>query len=160
MTHSQADQRLSPALFSYLQAHHPIVVVTVGADGGPATDMVSWVLAVDDHTVRLVVGSQRPAVTNIRANGMAALQVLGRGLAYEIKGAARIIKERCESFRFPQMMIEMRVESVRENMYPANFITGDVPVGWPESTDAHHNAWNAAIAEEMRRERSATCSLG
>lgn len=153
MSHAQAEQRLSPELFSYLQAHHPIVVVTVGADGGPATDMVSWVLAMDEHTVRLVVGSQRPAVANIRANGMAALQILGCDLAYEIKGTARIIKERCESFRFPQMMIELRVNSVRENMYPANFVTGDVPVGWPESTDAHHGAWNAAITEEMRRER-------
>lgn len=153
MSHSPTDGRLSPELFSYLQAHHPIVVVTVGADGGPATDMVSWVLAVDDHTVRLVVGSQRPAVANIRANGMAAVQILGCGLAYEIKGTARIIKERCESFRFPQMMIELRVDSVRENMYPANFVIGDVPVGWPESTDAHHGAWNAAIAEEMQRER-------
>ncbi len=74
-------------------------------------------------------------------------------LAYEIKGTAQIIKEWCESFRFPQMMIELRVDSVRENMYPANFVIGDVPVGWPESTDAHHGAWNAAIAEEMRRGR-------
>jgi hypothetical protein len=155
-----SDGRLSPELFSYLQAHHPIVVVTVGADGRPAADLVSWVLALDDHTVRLVIGVQRPAATNIRTTGLASLQVLGRGLAYEVKGSARIIKERCESIRFPQMMVELRVDSVRENMYPANFVTGDVPVGWPESTETYHSAWNAAIADEMRRERSATCSLG
>ncbi len=154
MSHSRADQRLSPELFDYLKAHHPIVVITVGPDGRPSADMVSWVLAVDADVIRLAIGSQRPSVTNIRANGVLALQVLGCGLAYEIKGAARIIKERCESIRFPQAMVELSVDSLRENMYPANFVTGDVPVSWPESTHGHHEQWNSAIAEEMKT----TCS--
>jgi hypothetical protein len=154
MTHPRVDRHLSPELFDYLQAQHPLVVITVGEDGGPRADVVSWVLAVDDRTIRVVVGAQRPSVANVRANGRMALQILGRALACEIRGTARIIKERCEAVRFPQTMIELRVDSVRENMYPANFVAGDVPVSWPESTHGHHAQWNIAVAEEMRM----TCS--
>jgi flavin reductase (DIM6/NTAB) family NADH-FMN oxidoreductase RutF len=150
MSHSRANQRLSLELFHYLQAQHPIIVITIGADGEPWADIVSWVMAADDHTIRVVIGSQRPSVANIRANGRTALQILGGGLAYEIRGTARVIKERCESIRFPQTMVELSVESVRENMYPANFVTGDVPVTWPESTNGHHEQWNSAIVEEMK----------
>lgn len=156
MSHARVERGLSPELFDYLQTQHPLVIITIGADGGPCADMVSWVLAVDDCTIRVVIGAQRPSVANIRANGLMALQILGRGLAYEIRGAAYIVKARCEAIRFPQTMIEMRVTSVRENMYPANVVAGDVPVAWPESTHGHHEAWNDAVAAEMRT----TCSSG
>ncbi len=150
MSRSRANERLSPELLDYLRAPHPLVVITLAPDGRPSADVVSWALALDDVTVRLVIGSQRPSVANVRANGVLAVQVLGRELAYEIKGAARILKERCESIRFPQTMVELSVDSVRENMDPANFITGDVPVCWPESTRTHHAAWDVAVVEEMR----------
>ncbi len=142
---------LSPELFEYLQTHHPLVVLTVDESGCPCADMISWVVAADERTVRLAIGSQRPSVAHIRANGLAALQIIGPRLACEIQGTAQVIRERCESVRFPQTMVELRVESVRDNMYPANFVIGDVPVGWPHSTDGYHEQWNQAMAEEMRR---------
>jgi hypothetical protein len=148
---SKDNQRLSPDLFEYLQNHHPIVVITVDSEGEPCADIVSWVLALDEQTIRLVIGSRRLSIANTRDPGTMALQILGANLAYEIKGTALIIKERCESVRFPQTMVERKVFSVRENMYPANFIVDDLPVSWPESTDTHHHEWNLAISEEMRQ---------
>jgi hypothetical protein len=47
-------------------------------------------------------------------------------------------------------MIELKIESIRENMYPANTVAGNIPVSWPESTNGHHDQWNRSIAEEMR----------
>ena len=146
---SQADQRLSPELFDYLQMHHPFVVITIDEDGDPCAEMVSWIQAIDASTIRLAIGSRRRSVENIRGGRAVVLQILGAKLAYEIKGSARIIKERCESVRFPQTMVELKVLSVRENMYPANFIVDDLPVSWPESTDTQHHEWNVAITEEM-----------
>lgn len=147
---SRAGDCLAPNLLDYLQTHHPFVLITLDGNGFPSADVLSWLLAVDEHRIRLMVGSQRPSVANIRADVRATLQVLGRGMAYEIKGTARVIKERCESVRFPQTMLELRVDSVRENMYPANFVMSDVPVSWPASTDLHHHGWDEAVAEEMR----------
>lgn len=141
---------LTPELFAYLQTQHPVIIITVDADGWPCAELVSWVLAVDERTIRLAIGSQRRSVANARANSRLVVQLIGPGLACEIRGAARIIRERCKSVRFPQTLVELHVESIRENMYPANFVTDDVPVGWPESTNGHHQQWDKAIAEEMR----------
>lgn len=148
---SKDYQRLSPDLFEYLQNHHPIVVITVDSEGEPCADIVSWVHAINEKTIRLVIGSRRLSIANTRDRGTMALQILGANLAFEIKGTARIIKERCESVRFPQTMVELKVLSVRENMYPANFIVDDLPVSWLESTDKHHHEWNLEISEEMRQ---------
>lgn len=147
---TRVGDQLSPEILDYLQSQHPFVVITHGDDGWPCADVVSWIFAPDEQTIRMVIGAKRPSVANIRLRRETTLQILGEGLAYEIKGTARVIKERCESIRFPQSMVEVRVTSIRENMYPANFVTGDVPVSWPETTDAHHHEWNTAVAEEMR----------
>ncbi|MDP7643164.1 MAG: pyridoxamine 5'-phosphate oxidase family protein [Anaerolineales bacterium] len=147
---SRDSDRLSAELSDYLQSQHPFVVVTISEDGWPCAEVVSWIWARDDRTVRMVIGAQRQSVANIRANSLTALQILGAKLAYEVRGKARVIKERCESIVFPQTMVELAVDSVRENMYPANSVTGDVPVSWPESTDSHHHEWNVAIDVEMR----------
>lgn len=149
---TRSSDRLPPELLDYLQEQHPFAACTVGENGWPCVEMVSWIWARDAHTVRMVIRSQRQSVANIRANGMAAVQILGPELSYEIRGETRIIKERCDSLRFPQTMVEMAVSAVRENMYPANTVAGDVAVTWPESTDKHHHEWNKAIAEEMRAE--------
>jgi hypothetical protein len=147
---TRIGDRLSPEILDYLRSQHPFVIITHGQDGWPCADVVSWILALDEQTIRMVVGTQRPTVANIRGRNEMTLQILGSRLSYEIKGTGQVIKERCESIRFPQAMVELKVVSIRENMYPANFVTGDVPVGWPETTDAHHHEWNRAIAEEMR----------
>jgi len=147
---TRLGDRLSPEIVDYLQCQHPFVVITNGEDGWPCADVVSWILALDEQTIRLAIGAQRPSVANIRRRHEITLQIFGSRLSYEIKGTGRVIKERCESIRFPQAMVELKVVSIRENMYPANFVTGDLPVSWPESTDGHHHEWNRAIAEEMR----------
>jgi flavin reductase (DIM6/NTAB) family NADH-FMN oxidoreductase RutF len=146
----EAPAALAGDLLAYLQTQHPVVVITLDPDGTPCAEMVSWVVAPDVGTIRLAIGSQRRTVRNVRERGAIALQILGAGLACEVKGRARVVKERCESVRFPQTLVEVRVESVRDNMYPANFVTGDVPVGWPGSTEGHHQGWNAAIEAELR----------
>jgi hypothetical protein len=147
----RVDSNLSPELFDYLQDQHPFIVITNGGDGWPCAEMVSWIVAIDLQTIRMVIGSQRQSVSNLRSDSSMTLQLIGPGLSYEIKGMARLIKERCESLRFPQTMIELKVESIRGNMYPANTAAGDIPVSWPESTNEYHDQWNQSIAEEMRR---------
>jgi hypothetical protein len=149
---ARTGKTLSKEILDYLQTQHPFIVITVGEDDWPCPEVVSWIWGKDESTIRLVIGSQRHAVANIRRNGHAVLQILGPNLAYEIRGLARIIKDRCESIRFPQTMIEMQVNAVNENMYPANFVTGDLPVSWPETTNTHHKEWNIAVGEEMRAE--------
>lgn len=147
---SEAATHLSDELFVYLQTQHPFVIITLDPDGTPCAEMVSWVAALDGHTIRVAIGSQRRSVRNIREREATALQILGPGLACEIKGRARVIKDRCVGVRFPQTLVEMHVQSVRDNMYPANFVTADVPVGWPNSTHEHHQEWNSAIQAELR----------
>jgi hypothetical protein len=74
---SYVDQRLSPELFDYLQMHHPFVVTTIDEDADPWAEMGSWIQAFDASTIRLVTGSRRRSVENIRGGRTVALQIQG-----------------------------------------------------------------------------------
>ena len=60
-----------------LQGGHPVVLATVDAEGAPMTTLVTWILAVDDRTLRVVTGGS--ALVNIRDRPAVSLEVIGDG---------------------------------------------------------------------------------
>lgn len=96
----------------WLQSERLVVLASASRDGGPATHVVSWVLAVDARTVRLAVRHAAEAVEHVRETGRLAIEVIGDGFAVGARGSARVVREHMPSTPMGNAMIEMHVEQV------------------------------------------------
>jgi hypothetical protein len=147
---SKVQNELPANLIEHLRCPNVVVVSTVDGDGHMALDLLSWVWPMDARTVRLVISPHFPGGHNLRANGKATLQLLDDNLAYEVRGTARLVKEQCESVRFPEAMYDLTVEFVRANMFPATHLTGPIPYARDAGTEDLHRQLDEAMYAEIQ----------
>jgi hypothetical protein len=143
-------QELPQAVIEHLRGANVVIVATISDEGQFAMELLSWVWPVDAKTVRLVISPNFPGGINLAANGTAALQIIGDKLCYEIRGTARMVKERCESVKFPETMYDLMVEEVRENMFPATHLTGSIPYARDEGTEELHKELDEVMYAEIK----------
>jgi hypothetical protein len=146
---SKPKTELSEEIVEHLKQPNVVIVATTTDEGKPSLDLLSWVWPMDDKTVRLVISPNFPGGINMAANGQATLQIVDDKLTYEVKGKVTLIKERCESVKFPETMYDLHVEEVRENMFPATHLTGPIPFARDEGTEELHKELDEAIYDEM-----------
>ena len=145
-----AQPKLPTATVEYLAIRgHTVALATVDANGQPDIDLISWVLAINEKTIRFVVGSAVPAANNMRRDRQVTLQILGKNQVYAIKGTASVIKEKMEATKWPTTLFEMVIDEVRENMYGAGMVNGDVPVKRTNRVDTLHKTFLEAVHTEM-----------
>jgi hypothetical protein len=142
---SKIHNELSEAQLEHLRQPNVVVVATLAADGKPSLDLLSWVWPLDARTVRLVISPHFPGGINMRANGKATLQLIDNDLTYEVRGTTRLVKESCESVRFPETMFDLTVEEVRENMFPATHLTSPILYARDAGTEALHKQLDEAM---------------
>ncbi len=142
---------LTSGLLEYLQGGHIVVLATVDSEGLPELELITWVLAMDERTIRLVVNANYDAAENLIKNGSAALQVFGPQIGYAIKGRVRLVKDRIEATQFPQHLFEMTVEAVYENRFGATYIGGPIPILREERVQVLTAEVGAAVFAEMRK---------
>lgn len=147
---SKVLSELPEALMEHLRQPNVVVVATLAEDGKPSLDLLSWVWPMDSKTVRLVISPNFAGGINMLANGKAALQLIDRQTAYEVRGTVRLVKERCDSVRFPETMFDLAVESVKDNMFPATHLTGGIPYARDEGTEDLHRQLDEAMYAEIR----------
>ncbi len=141
---------LSEPLMEHLRQPNVVIVATLSDAGKPALDLLSWVWPIDPRTVRLVISPHFPGGINMRANGLATLQLIDNQLSYEVRGRTRLVKESCESVRFPEAMFDLAVEEVRANMFPATHLTGPIPYARDAGTEALHKQLDEAMYSEIK----------
>jgi hypothetical protein len=141
---------LPPQLFEYLQGGHIVVLATVDPEGLPELELITWVLAMDERTVRFVVSANYDAAHNVIRNGSAALQVLGPDIGYAIKGRARLLKDHIEATNFPQILFEMKVEEVYEDRFGATYIAGPIPYRRKDRVEELSAQVGAIVLAEVR----------
>jgi hypothetical protein len=115
---------LPDALVAFLSGGQCVVLATVDPAGNPFTTIITWVLARDNRTIVFAIDRRGRAIQNIRANGKVALELLGDGLNYGCRGAARIRKEEMTTPPFPSVLVEMTVEEVRDHASPGVLFKG------------------------------------
>lgn len=147
---SKPLNELTEAVMEHLRQPNIVGVATIGSDGRPALDLLSWVWPMDNKTVRLVISPNFPGGINLAANGKATLQLIGGALACEIRGTARLVKAQCESVRFPEAMWDLAVEEVRDNMFPATHLTGPIPYARDAGTEELHKQLDEAMYGEIK----------
>lgn len=134
MTAAALPERLA----GLLRAGVPAIVVSVGADGFGHAAM-TWAVGAGDR-VRFVVDHGSTTETNLRRDGRASLQVIGRDdLVALLKGPARERRARIEAAPFPMAMWEMTVADVKDQAW------GPVAVA-PLAYD-----WRGPDADALRR---------
>lgn len=141
---------IPPALLEYLQGGHIVVLATVDPQGLPELELITWVLAMDERTVRFVVSANYDAAHNVMRNGSVALQVLGPNMGYAIKGRARLLKDHVEATNFPQILFEMKVEEVYEDRFGATHIAGPIPYTRTDRVNELSAQVGASVLAEMR----------
>ncbi|NPA51462.1 MAG: pyridoxamine 5'-phosphate oxidase [Aquificae bacterium] len=119
--------RLDKNLLDLLKDLTPSVVATVTPDNKPYTTFVSWLIALDESTIRFAISSDSRTADNIRNNPYTSIEVFGPEIAASILGKAKIIKEKIEELPFPVSVIEVKVEEVNNNLFPGATITGEIP---------------------------------
>lgn len=143
-------KELPEAVMEHLREANIVIVATISDEGQFATELLSWVWPMDTKTVRLVISPNFPGGINLAANGRAALQIIGDKLTYEVLGTARMVKERCESVKFPETMYDLMVEEVRENMFPATHLIGSIPYARDEGTEELHKQLDEVMYAEIK----------
>jgi hypothetical protein len=143
-------QELPEAVLEHLREANVVIVATISDEGQFAMELLSWVWPMDAKTVRIVISPNFPGGINLAANGKAALQIIGDKLTYEVRGTARLVKERCESVKFPETMYDLIVAEVRENMFPATHLTGSIPYARDDGTEELHKELDEVMYAEIK----------
>lgn len=93
-----------------------VVIATVDEDGFPRTAPYGLIRALDRKTLRVGIGPGKRTYDNIVRNGKVMVCVLAEGnIALGIRGRARVIKERMESWNIHVAMIEITILEVKSD---------------------------------------------
>ncbi len=111
-------------LVDYLAGGKIVVVATVDDDGSPYTMIMNWALALDAKTLRLSLDRRTQTLRNVEANGRVMVEVIGDGLAYGVRGTARVIIEEMRHAPVPSAMVEVAVDMVKRDLVPGVEIEG------------------------------------
>lgn len=106
---------MPPSLVQYLLGGQTCVVATVDEQGRPMTTIMTWVVARNPQFITMAVDTRGRALSNVRANGRMAVEVLGDDLCYGLRGTAVIEKEQMESTPFPCALVAVRLEECRNH---------------------------------------------
>lgn len=140
---------LTEELVAFLSGGRPTVVATVEPDGGPATTLMSWLVAVDAARVRLCVDTRSRAFRNLTERSHVALEILGDEITWGVRGNATVLREQMESTPFPCAIVEVRVSEVRDHGAPGTVFKGP---SYSYTEDKQHRIeFEENVYAELRR---------
>lgn len=90
----EARSEMPQELVEFLQEPRIIVLTTVDSEGSPFVNVISWVLAKDARTLRLMGDGRAQFLKNLRNDPRVAVTVLGAGTAWTIYGRATILTDK------------------------------------------------------------------
>ncbi len=114
----ELGSELPPRALKALAGGRIVVVATVDEEGWPHTMVMNWAAARDATTIRLSLDRRTRTLANIRCNGRVMLEVLVDGAIFGVRGRARVIQEEMAHAPIPSAMVEVAVESVKDDLVP------------------------------------------
>ncbi|NWG10024.1 MAG: pyridoxamine 5'-phosphate oxidase family protein [Nitrososphaerales archaeon] len=136
-------------LVNFLQGGKTAVLATLDQQGLPHTALFSWVVAKDSKHVRLAIGKGSTTLKNIRSNGKLTISVQGPGMAYGVKGKAKVIKDTIKSSPMPCVLVELVVEQVKDDNAPGITITTGIGYKWDQNPEQMAKV-ESDVFEELR----------
>lgn len=95
-------------LFDFMQEPRITQITTLDHETrGPFVNVISWVLAKDPRTVRLMGDTRTRFIQNLKADPRVALTVLGAGSAWTLYGTARVLVEKTPGVPLSLALVEV-----------------------------------------------------
>lgn len=117
---------LSPELTSFLQGPQLVLVTTLDADSKwPTNNLITWVYAKDEATLRLCADAKGRVMNNIRSDDRVLLTVMTGGACHTIEGNAQVIKEELDGVSLKLACAEVQVRTVRDVTFWGGKITAE-----------------------------------
>ncbi|GLY10621.1 pyridoxamine 5'-phosphate oxidase family protein [Bacillus badius] len=115
---NRIETYLIPPLFEALQEDRLVTIATIDKESGnPAIHAISWIRALDEHTLRIAVHSRSSMVENIKQNPAMAIHLLANESAYAISGTGKIITEKAAGVPVQTAIIEICITEIRDVMF-------------------------------------------
>ncbi|HWI51818.1 MAG TPA: pyridoxamine 5'-phosphate oxidase family protein [Symbiobacteriaceae bacterium] len=123
---SETPAQLSPELTGFLQGPQLVLVTTLDAQSKwPTNNLITWVCAKDETTLRLCADSRGRVMNNIRSDDRVLLTVMTGGACHTIEGNAAVIKEEIEDVSLKLACAEVKVRAVRDVTFWGGKITAE-----------------------------------
>jgi hypothetical protein len=146
---TRVSDRLPGPLLDALRDGAPALLLTQGADGYPGSAF-TWLVALDDRTLRFVADLGTASYANLEREGRASLQVLAaNNLAFLIKGPCVGLKPRLASVAFPAAAMELRVVEVKDQSWP-DVTVRPLAYDWSGERRAEMLEMEKAVYSELR----------
>ncbi len=105
-------------LLNALRSGCPALLLTVGADGLPASAF-TWAAAPDATRLRFAADQGTATLANLQREKRAALQIIAPdNLVYLVKGETTLLAPRIAAAPFDVALMEMRVREVKDQSWP------------------------------------------
>jgi hypothetical protein len=115
---TEAAAALSAELVAHLQGPQLVLVTTLDVETGwPTNNLITWVLARDAATLRLVADGSGRVLRNIEGDSRVLLTVMAVGGCYSIEGHAAVIAAELPAQELKLGMAEVTVQAVRDVLF-------------------------------------------
>lgn len=145
---SVPEQTLPQHIIEFLQGGKTVIIATVSEKGEPLTTIMTWVVAKDSKTIAIAMDQRGRALQNVRANSEMALEILGDNITFGVRGTAKVVKEKMESSPFPSVIVEVKIEEVRDHSVPGLIYKG--PTYEFEEDKQHRWEIERAVFNELK----------
>ena len=135
-------------LVNFLTGGQCCIVATLDDAGAPATTLMTWVVARDPVTLTMAFDQRSRALRNLRKRPLVAIEVLGDGLCYGLRGHAEVEKETMDAAPFPSALVAVRIEECRDHGAPGVRFFG--PRYEFEAGKEHRGEVEKAVFAELR----------
>jgi len=109
---------MSKDLVGFLQEPRPVLITTLDAETNwPTNNLISWLIAKDESTIRLASDHDGRLIENVRADNRVLVTVMAGGACHAIEGEATVIKDKIEGLELALGCVEVQVRAVRDVMF-------------------------------------------
>jgi len=126
MSSGKPNDEMPPELIEFLAGGRLILGCTIDADGAPYTMVMNSAMATNASTIRFCLDRRTHTLKNIAADGRMMLEIIGDGMIYGVRGAARVIREQMDNAPIPSAMVELTVETVKRDLPSGVGVTAPV----------------------------------
>ncbi len=121
---NEAPKQLSSELIEFLQGPQLVLVTTLDSETKwPTNNLITWVYAKDNETLRLSADAKGRVMGNIRADERVLLSVMAHGACHTIEGTARVIADEVKDVNLKLAIAEVKVQAVRDVTFWGGKIT-------------------------------------
>ena len=121
---NSVEKTLSPALFEDCNKEKIVFLSTFSSEkNAPITNAISWIVALDDKTLRFAIDQRSLILANIEAVNGVSISLFSNETVYNILGNAKILTKQMPSIPLKLACIEVEINEVKNIMFYGAKIT-------------------------------------